>query len=98
GVELCQRARYGGGRPAVADAIAQAVFELQLERAAAAPVVPAPMRRVAAHGGEDRLAYPRAAPFAQPFALDAIERPHRFAQREGQCRTHLENGEVVAHE
>src|SRR5215470_9943243 len=43
GFEVRQRARDRGGRPAVTDAIAQAVGELQLQRAPTALVVLAPM-------------------------------------------------------
>src|SRR4029077_1059902 len=96
--ELCQRAPDRGIRPAVADAVAQAVGELQLERASTALVVLAPVLRLAAHGCEERLAHARALLIPPPFALDLIERPYRLAQRKSEGRPDLEYCEVVAHQ
>ena len=84
-------------RPVVADAIAEAV--LQVERLAApVAIVTAPVARIGAHDVEHDFAQAGTAPRPGSSLLDRVERPQRLAQREGRAGPDLEDREVVAHE
>src|SRR6185312_6852662 len=85
-------------RPVIADAVAEAVLQVDGQRVALAVVVASPVTGLLAHARQGYLAQACPTRIPDPLLLDRVQRPQRLAQGEGQAGADLEDGEMIAYQ